>query len=297
LILLLNSTNFKIFFSIKYFDDSEECLSFHSVRCDHKNSSFNFKVTTKSGHTKVLCNQDKSNLTKFFDNEIPFECHITGDNEASICFYKSFTFWMFVLLTYFGIIGFNVGNSISDAICFDVLGDDNQSKYGKQRVWGSISYGITSLIAGYAVDNHSNDFTPAILIMLAFASVDLIIIKNLKLPKLSSPESLTKDIIKLVKNPKIALFLTFATIVGIFDSFIFYYMFWYLEEVAEQTGMKDHIKLIEGVVVAVECIFGEVLFFIISGKIIKKLGYIHTMSFCLFCYSLRMHSSQIHGIW
>lgn len=195
---------------------------------------------------------------------------------------------MFVILTYFGTIGFNVGNSISDAICFDVLGDDNQSKYGKQRVWGSISYGITSLLSGYAVDNHSNDFTPAILIMLAFATVDLVIIKNLKLPKLSSPESLTKDIIKLVRNPRIALFLTFATIVGIFDSFIFYYIFWHLEEVAEQTGMKDHIKLIEGVVVAVQCIFGEVLFFIISGKIIKKLGYIHTMSFCLFCYSLRM---------
>lgn len=243
---------------------------------------------TSIDKTKILCNHEEFNLTKFFDHEIPLECHITGDNEASSCFYKSFTFWIFVLLTYLGIIGFNVGNSISDAICFDVLGEDNQSKYGKQRVWGSISYGITSLLAGFSVDHHSNDFTPAILIMLAFAAVDLVIIKNLKLPKLSSSESLTKDLLKLLKNPKIALFLTFATIVGAFDSFIFYYMFWYLEEVAEKTNMKDHIKLIEGIIVAVECIFGEVLFFVVSGKIIKKLGYIHTMSFCLFFYSLRM---------
>lgn len=52
--------------------------------------------------------------------------------------------------------------------------------------------------------------------------------------------------------------------------------------------MKDHIKLIEGMTVAAECVFGEVLFFLISGKIIKKLGYIHCMSFCFSCYALRL---------
>jgi hypothetical protein len=36
--------------------------------------------------------------------------------------YTSMTFWLFILLTYVGTIGFNVGNCVSDAICFDVLG-------------------------------------------------------------------------------------------------------------------------------------------------------------------------------
>lgn len=200
----------------------------------------------------------------------------------------TWVFWTFVILTYLGTIGFNVGNSISDAVCFDVLGDENQMKYGRQRVYGGLGFGLTSLLAGYIVDLHTNDFTPAILIMLAFALVDLFVLKKLKLPKLSSSESISKDVWKLLRNRKIAIFLVFATIAGMFDSFIFYYMFWYLEEVAERTGMKEHIKLIEGATVAAECVFGEVLFFLISGKIIKKLGYIHCMTFCFSCYALRL---------
>jgi hypothetical protein len=38
------------------------------------------------------------------------------------CLYGTPVFWGFVLLMSLGTIGFNVANSISDAICFDVLG-------------------------------------------------------------------------------------------------------------------------------------------------------------------------------
>lgn len=273
------------------------CLTnFHSIQCSHSNDTYIFKLTTIE-QQQVLCT-DKSNFTTHFDENTHLDCHVIKNFEGSTCFYKSFTFWAFVFLTYFGLSGFNVGNSISDAICFDVLGKDNQSKYGRQRVWGSIGWGLTSFVAGYAVDSHSNDFTPAVLILLACAITDMVIIKSLKLPKLSSSESIYKDVKKLVKNREIAIFLIFATIVGILDSFIFYFSFWYLEEIAEKSDMKDHIKLIEGVVVAVQTVFGEVIFFIISGKIIKKLGYIHTMSFCLFCYALRLFSiSLITNPW
>lgn len=223
------------------------------------------------------------------DNKINsmIECRMTEDVEAPNCFYNSWVFWVFVFLTYMGTIGFNVGNSISDAICFDVLGE-KQMKYGKQRVFGTIGFGLTSLISGYAVDMNTNDFTPAIVIMLFFASIDLFCIKKLKLPKLSASESIFKDVTKLVKQRKIYIFLIFATLAGILDAFIIYYMFWYLEEIAEQTGMKERIKLIEGLTVAAECLGGEILFFIISGKILKKIGYIHCFTFCFFAYSVRL---------
>jgi MFS family permease len=262
---------------------NETCLNFHHVKCNPTETK-DFKVILIEGQ-KVLCHSE--NYTTLNLNETNIECRTSEDAEASACFYKTWPFWTFVVLTYLGTIGFNVGNSISDAICFDVLGDQ-QTKYGKQRVYGALGFGLTSVLAGYIVDLHTNDFTPAILIMLAFASVDLFVLKKLKLPKLSSSESITKDVGKLLRHRKIVIFLVFATIAGIFDSFIFYYMFWYLEEVAEKTGMKDHIKLIEGLTVAAECVFGEVLFFIISGKIIKKLGYIHCMTFCFSCYALRL---------
>lgn len=279
---------------------NETCLNFHIVTCLNptEETKSNFKVILIDGQ-KVLCHDHNSIADIVLSlNGTSLECRTSEDAEAASCFYKTWPFWTFVVLTYLGTIGFNVGNSISDAICFDMLGEDNQTRYGKQRLYGGIGFGLTSLLAGYAVDLHTNDFTPAILIMVLFASFDLFVLKKLKLPKLTSSESITKDVGKLLRNKKIAIFLVFATIAGMFDSFIFYYMFWYLEEVAERTGMKDHIKLIEGITVAAECVFGEVLFFLISGKIIKRMGYIHCMTFCFACYALRLFLiSMITNPW
>lgn len=108
-----------------------------------------------------------------------------------------------------------------------------------------------------------------------------------QLPKLSS-ESILKDVMKVLKRPGVATFLIFATIAGIIDSFIIYYMFWHLEEVAAETGYEASIKLIEGCVVAAECLGGEILFFLISGKILKRIGFVHCLSLCFFTYSLRL---------
>lgn len=55
--------------------------------------------------------------------------------------------------------------------------------YGKQRVWGTIGYGITALIAGYAVDLFSGQtisYIPAIVVMVIFSVLDLICCLKLK---------------------------------------------------------------------------------------------------------------------
>uniref|UniRef100_A0A1I8NSP7 Major facilitator superfamily (MFS) profile domain-containing protein n=1 Tax=Stomoxys calcitrans TaxID=35570 RepID=A0A1I8NSP7_STOCA len=218
-------------------------------------------------------------------------CNFRADLQTS-CLYSSATFWLFVLFLFAGTIGFNVTNSISDAICFDMLGDMAENKYGNQRVWGTIGFGLTSLIAGIVVDLWTvetiKSFTPALVIMLIFSVFDLFSVSKLKLPKLSSSESITRDVWECISQPSVATFLVFATIAGIIDSFIIFYMFWHVEDVAKETGFTDQIKLIEGCVVAAECLAGEVPFFFYSGKIIKKLGYVHCMSMCFFFYAIRL---------
>ncbi|XP_037825045.1 LOW QUALITY PROTEIN: major facilitator superfamily domain-containing protein 6, partial [Lucilia sericata] len=212
--------------------------------------------------------------------------------QRSQCLYSSSAFWLFVVLMCAGTIGFNVTNSISDAICFDMLGETEEDKYGAQRVWGTIGFGLTALVSGIVVDYWTlgdvKSILPALVIMLIFSGCDLLSVSKLKLPKLSSSESIFKDVWELIKHPAITIFLVFATIAGIIDSFIIYFMFWHLEEVAAETGFMHQIKLIEGCVVAAECLAGEVPFFFYSGKIIKKLGYIHCMSLCFFFYAIRL---------
>lgn len=165
-------------------------------------------------------------------------------------------------------------------------------KYGAQRVWGTIGFGISALIAGIAVNRYSSlgldTIAPPLFIMLIFSSFDVISVNWLKLPTLSSSESIYKDVVKLLRHRRIIIFLVFATLAGILDSFIIYFMFWHLEEVAQETGYISSIKLIEGCVVAAECLGGEILFFLISGKILKKIGYVHCLSFCFLMYSIRL---------
>lgn len=225
----------------------------------------------------------------------PYDCKYVCEQivHEDYFLYGTPTFWLFVILMSLGTIAFNVTNCISDAICFDILGNGGEMKYGKQRVWGTIGYGITALLSGFAIDKYSEgkpykDYLPGIIIMMAFTLFDLIGCKKLRLPDLSTPSSITSEVWKLLKQRHIAIFICFATMAGVMDSFIIYYLFWYMEELAEIAGYHQHIKLLEGLTIAAESFGGEVLFFLISGKILSKIGYGHSLTICFFCYALRM---------
>lgn len=94
---------------------------------------------------------------------------------------NSTSFWMFVILMSLGTINFNVGNCVSDSVCFDVLGENNEMKYGQQRVWGTIGFGLTALIGGIAVDlTATNSLGPALVVMLICIFFDLASVTKLK---------------------------------------------------------------------------------------------------------------------
>lgn len=49
---------------------------------------------------------------------------------------------------------------------------------------------------------------------------------------------------------------------------------------------------------AAECLGGEILFFLISGKIIKRVGFVHCLSLCFFNYAVRLYLiSEITNPW
>lgn len=165
-------------------------------------------------------------------------------------------------------------------------------KYGAQRVWGTIGFGISALIAGVAGvlygSNVIHSIAPPLIVMIVFSSVDVFCIKWLRLPPLSSANSIWDEVMQLLRQRTIVIFLAFATLAGIIDSFIIYYMFWHLEDVAAASGFTPSIKLIEGCVVAAECLGSEIPFFLISGKILKRIGYVHCLSFCFAMYAIRL---------
>ncbi|CAL7937711.1 unnamed protein product [Xylocopa violacea] len=242
-----------------------------------------------STNSSCLIDKNTTSLCAKSDN-----CTVVCDTfEDNYCLYTSVTFWGFVLLMSLGNIGFNVSNCISDAICFDILGEGGEMGYGRQRVWGTIGFGISAFLAGYAVNYWSKgevvqSYTPAFLLIFIFTIVDLFCCKKLDLPVMTGSTSIVKDVTKLLKLKPIIIFLCFATIAGILDSFLIYFLFWYLEDLAIATGTMEDIKLIEGIIVAAQTLGGEVIFFSFSGKILKKLGFGYTFTFCFVCYALRL---------
>ncbi|EFN78175.1 major facilitator superfamily domain-containing protein 6 [Harpegnathos saltator] len=221
-------------------------------------------------------------------------CEVTCDNfDDDRCLYTSITFWGFILLMSLGTIGFNVSNSISDAICFDVLGEGGEMGYGRQRVWGTIGFGVVAFLAGYTIDLWSQGniykvYTPAFLLVFVFTCADLLCCRKLELPLTSRPTNILKDVLMLLRLKHIVIFLCFATFAGILDGFMIYFLLWYLEDLAMATGYMGEIKLIEGLIVAAETLGGEIIFFSLSGKILKKFGYGYTFTFCFVCYALRL---------
>ncbi|XP_054258940.1 major facilitator superfamily domain-containing protein 6-A isoform X4 [Macrosteles quadrilineatus] len=176
---------------------------------------------------------------------------------------------------------------------FFMAGGGNEKKYGQQRVWGTVGFGLSALLGGYCIDWWSGpgdfkDYSPAFLLAITFTSVDVLCCSKLQLPELPVAANIIKDVITLVKDLSIATFLVFAAFLGICESFIIFFLFWYLEDLALAQGMMEHIKLLQGLTVAAETLIGEIIFFPLSGNILAAVGYKHCMSLCFLFYMLRL---------
>ncbi|KAK9870861.1 hypothetical protein WA026_009819 [Henosepilachna vigintioctopunctata] len=210
---------------------------------------------------------------------------------------ESLSFWFFIAQLSIGTVAFNVINSISDAVCFDVIGDEYD--YGKQRTWGAVGYGIAAIVSGYAMDflpHNFGGYRAAIFIMLLFIILDLVSCLKLKLPIIPAPDNIWKELAYLLKHNDVCIFLIFTIISGVADGFLTYFLLWYVEDISELSGTKN-IKFLEGLIIAAQTFGGGILFFYIGDNIKKKLGHINCFSLCFLCYALRLFLISIASPW
>jgi MFS family permease len=137
-------------------------------------------VTIQQDHICVL-----SHHFAFTNQTCEFTCEEDADT-SSRCLYRTFPFWSFVTFMYVGCIGANVIMSITDAICFDIIGADGD--YGRQRVWATVGYGVAALLSGYIStlfpQDGSTTYAPAFIIMLISVLIDIAICAKLKVRQL-----------------------------------------------------------------------------------------------------------------
>lgn len=200
-----------------------------------------------------------------------------------------YQFWLFLGLMIIAWIGQAVVVSVSDAICFELLAD-KPNKYGIQRSFGSLGWGVFSIIAGLVMDAMSSgeaekNYTGVFYMSLAILVLDLLVASRLNYDQKKMSASILRDVTRLLANIRIFIFMLWCIFVGLCTGLIWNFLFWLLEELAGDN--KEWMKTLEGLVMAIQCLGGELPFFFLSGWICKKLGHVHSMTLILLVIGIR----------
>ncbi|XP_053623899.1 major facilitator superfamily domain-containing protein 6 [Plodia interpunctella] len=200
-------------------------------------------------------------------------------------------FWLFFAMMIISWIGQAVVVTFADAICFNVLGD-RVDQYGKQRLWGSVGWGIFSLTTGALIDLMSDgaykNYAIAFILMFVFMCGDVIVSCFVKNESTKISMNILADVGTLLSSLPTFVFILWTIGVGLCTGLLWQFLFWHLEDIAGLTcDGADYIKTLQGLVSAIQTFLGEIPFMFVSGYILKKVGHTNMMSLVLFAFGVR----------
>ncbi|GFT15714.1 major facilitator superfamily domain-containing protein 6 [Nephila pilipes] len=174
--------------------------------------------------------------------------------------------------------------SLTDAACGTAL-EGKMELYGRQRMWGTIGWGVFSLLAGFLNHVVSGSsilvsYWPGFYMSLAFYVLDISVIWKWQIKQVRKVKNAFKNVGRLLYQPKVLLFLSQIISSGIICGIFSTYLFWYLESLGAN-------QLLMGSVTSVQCFLGEVVFFSISGWIMKKIGHLNVIALSFAANGLR----------
>ncbi|GIY81714.1 major facilitator superfamily domain-containing protein 6 [Caerostris extrusa] len=255
-----------------------------TVNLEEQNGSthfFNVKnMTLADRKMNTLCFVNVTFACSSYCEPVLQEC-FTGKQQPE---YNSDQFWLFLIFGTMTISLSGVCSSFSDAICFNELGE-NGHLYGKQRLWGTIGWGLLSPVAGYINDLVTGDsflkaYQPGAILLLSLIFLDGRAVCRLKTKNLKCSQNVCKDISIFIKQFKVLAFLLSVLMVGSFTALLWSFLYWHLLNLGAT-------KIILGVVPAVQCFLGELVFFFFSGKLISKFGHFNILILNFFVFGVR----------
>ncbi|XP_066138114.1 major facilitator superfamily domain-containing protein 6 [Euwallacea fornicatus] len=258
----------------------DSIMVFRIANIKGENQVFNPQCNMRNitSRCAVQCNhEDVDNLLE--NNQI--------EDERS---YRTYQFWVFLVLMITGWVGQAVNVSISDAICFEMLGD-KPNRYGYQRMYGALGWGILTLIAGILVDVASvgktyQDYTICFYLGASFLIIDFLASCRLKYAQTKLSSNITRDIGKLLVNIRVLVFLVWCVAVGMCTGLMWNFFLWLVEDLGNARN-DPRVQTLKGILMGVQCLGGELPFFFLSGKILKKIGHVNAMSLVLLTLGVR----------
>lgn len=267
------------------FDDCFDFM-FYNATINNQNTS----LFCPGHHTDEAIFKMKCGLTCEDDSINEILSGATDDQVKS-----TYQFWTFFSLLTLSWAGMAVVVSVGDAICFEMLGDKPQ-RYGHQRLWGSVGWGSFSIIAGLLIDRFSEgqakkNYAIGFYMMAVLILLDMVVSSKLKYTQTKKSSSILKDVGEILKSFRVIVFFLWCVVVGLGTAMVWNFLFWHLEDLAAE-GECDYaayMKTLQGLVMGIQCFGGELPFFFISGKLLKKIGHVHAMSLVLLGFGVRFY--------
>ncbi|KAK0177252.1 hypothetical protein PV328_001324 [Microctonus aethiopoides] len=276
----------------------KDCLNIHMRNASYnENSELHLPICDSLFRTTCILNCSKSPdmdelLSKVSDKTNQYETH-------------TYQFHSFLWAATIAWVGMAVVVTIADAICIDLLGDEQGKDYGKQKMWGSVGFGIFNIGAGYLVDifsrgQHDKDYTCIFYIMVITMIFDIIISATLKKKssiRTETDPSVLWELGAVAREGRVLVFTFWCIGAGMCTGVVWNFLFWYAEDLVAPDE-KDWIKTLQGLLTGVQCFLGELPFNFVSGWVLKKFGHINVMSLVLLIYAVRfMAYSLIRNPW
>ncbi|KAK8754533.1 hypothetical protein OTU49_016634 [Cherax quadricarinatus] len=202
-------------------------------------------------------------------------------------------FWLIFILLVLLYGGNSTTTTMADTVCFSILGQARH-RYGRQRMWGSVGWGLVGTVSGALVDHYSKgsahiNYSSALIISGVFLTLNFIV--SLQIPfSFSKREKLkAKNVGKIICTSKMMIFMLTVIVIGLTMGTLWTFLFIIVEDVAV-TWNPDfpNMKLLQGLMLGAQCFLGEVPFLFLSSYTIKKLGQIPTFALSMAVFSLRL---------
>lgn len=229
-----------------------------------------------------LCSASTSSIgTTFLKHPIEEQAVLSCSCDTTL--YQG-NFWIYTVSVVIAWTSSATMYTVTDAAVCEVLGD-NVNAFGRQRLWGTISWGIVSPLIGFSIDEASGlahtDYTPGFYVFVAVMVLDMILI--CLMPRLRTADlsvSFVKDIATLFCNAEIVLFTLWTFVVGALMGVLWSFSTWFLEDLHAP-------KLMIGLANTVMSLCVEVPLFFLSKTILERIGYFFSYSAAFLAFSIK----------
>lgn len=282
----------------------------------HQNGNFVYSEVTKA--SVIRPNNKNNNANKWFtferckENEMfelncKMECDEIVMTEAfndpvANSVILSCPFWCLLLTLMLHWISVTVNLSITDTICFDLLGKDDH-KYGTVRVWGTIGYGLSGGLCGLLADQLSQNgkrknYNSLYLFAIAVFALDILVCFFITIKQEIRPTTMLKGITKLFRNVRTIVFILACIYVAMTLNVMWLFLFWYLEDISTVEELKWS-RTIQGLDGLVNAVFSEVPIMFVAGRVIRKYGFPITTStiFLALAFRFTLYGLLVRPVW